>query len=258
MFAKLGSDLKKPDATTEITQDNFKQIVWPLPVDSLMYVGRGRNETLKRLNILTCGDLANAQENVLTHHFGVGGKEIIDIAKGLDQSEVALYSDNAAVKSIGNGTTAIHDITTKDEFDKVAYFLCDCISTRMRKKALCSNTITLSIKDKELKWVSFSKTFASSICHTKDLFDATNQLFQKNWKISTPIRAIRIACSNLLSDKSARQLDLFSSESTFNKKTKEEESIDKIRDKYGVSGIKKALLLNTEDLIRTVEDDEFY
>ncbi len=258
MFAKLGSDLKKPDATTEITRDNFKQIVWPLPVDSLMYVGRNRNQTLKKLNILTCGDLAHAKEDVLTHFFGIGGKEIIDIARGLDTSGVALYNDNAAVKSIGNGTTAIHDITQKDDFDKVAYYLCDCISTRMRKKALCGNTITLSIKDKDLKWVSFSKTFPNPICHTKELFDEVNNIYTKNWKVSTPIRAIRVACSNLLSDKSARQIDLFSPIATFDKKTKEEESIDKIREKYGTAGIKKALLLNTEDLIRTVEEDEFY
>ena len=258
MFAKLGSDLKKPDATTVITKENFKEIVWPLPANALMYVGRSRNEVLKKLNILTCRDLAAADEKILTHYFGVGGKEIIDIANGKDTTEVAYFDDNTAVKSIGNGTTAIHDITTEDEFKKIAYFLCDSISTRMRKKSLCSSTITLSIRDSSLKWVSFSKTFTSPICHTKDLFDNTLKIYKANWKQGTPIRSIRIACSNLLSDKFNEQLDLFSSQSLNTKKTNEEKSIDKIRDKYGDVSIKKALLLQSDDLIRTVDDDEFY
>ncbi len=258
MFAKLGSDLKKPDGTTEITKENFKEVVWKLPADSLMYVGRRRNEVLKKLNIHTCKDLAYADEKVLTHYFGVGGKEIIDIAKGLDKTEVAYFNDNTAIKSIGNGTTAIHDITSEEDFKKIAYHLCDCISARMRKKSLCANTITLSIKDSSLKWVSFSKTFTTTICHTKDLFEAAITLYTINWKSSTPIRAIRIACSNLLSDKENFQLDLFHTESIDKRKTCEESSIDKIREKYGINGIKKALLLNTEDLIRTIEEDEFY
>ncbi len=258
MFAKLGSDLKKPDGTTEITKDNYKDIVWKLPASSLMYVGRNRYEVLKKLNILTCKDLALADEGVLTHYFGVGGKEIKDIANGLDKTEVAYFDDNTAIKSIGNGTTAIYDITTKEDFRKIAYYLCDSISTRMRKKALCGSTITLSIRDSLLKWVSFSKTFPNTLCHTQDIYNAVNALYDKNWKQSNPIHSIRVACSNLLGDKSDRQLDLFSTINTYDKQTKEEESIDKIREKYGSNGIKKALLLNTCDLIRSIEEDEFY
>ena len=258
MFAKLGSDLKKPDGTTEITRENFRDIVWKLPADSLMYVGRRRSEVLKKLNIITGEDLAKADEKVLSHYFGVGGKEIIDIANGIDNTEVSIFGDNTAIKSIGNGTTAIHDITSEDEFRKIAYFLCDSISSRMRKQSLCGSTITLSIRDSSLKWVSFSKTFPSPICHTKDLFDATMKIYKTNWKIANAIRSMRISCSNLLSDDFDRQIDLFSTIATDTKKTNEEKSIDKIREKYGDMGIKKALLLNTEDLIRTEDDDEFY
>ena len=258
MFAKLGSDLKKPDATTEITKENFKDIVWKQPASSLMFVGRHRTEVLKKLNIHTCKELAMADEKVLTHYFGLGGKEIIDIANGKDFSQVAYAGDNTAIKSIGNGTTAIHDITTLDDFKKVAYYLCDCISTRMRKKNLCCHTINIAIKDTQLKWVSFSKTTQTAICHADQIFDTVNKLFAKNWQLSTPIRAIRIACSNLLSNKDYTQLDMFTSLNIYKKKDNEEESIDKIREKYGTSCIKKALILNTDDLIRTVEEDEFY
>lgn len=258
MFAKLGSDLKKPDATTEITKENFKDIVWKQPANALMFVGRRRNEVLKKLNIITCKDLAMADEKVLSHYFGVGGKEIIDIANGKDVTEVASFDDNTAIKSIGNGTTAIHDITTEEDFRKIAYFLCDSISGRMRKKSLCGATITLSIRDSGLKWVSFSKTYPSPICHTKDLFDCVMKIYKANWKTGTPIRSMRVACSNLLSDDFDRQLDLFSTAQKDTKKTNEEQSIDKIREKYGSFGIQKALLLNTNDLIRTVDDDEFY
>lgn len=258
MFAKLGSDLKKPDATTEITKENFRQIVWPLPASSLMYIGRHREQTLKKLNINTCRDLAYADEKILTHYFGINGKEIVDIARGLDKSEVALYGDNAEVKSIGNGTTAIHDITSRDEFNKITYYLCDSVMTRMRKKMFAAETLTLSIKDSDLSWVSYSKSYTTPISNTKDMYEKACALYEKNWKTLKPIRAVRVACSNLISDSSSIQFDMFTSEKTTKRKQNEEKSIDKVREKYGSNGIKKALLMNTDNLIRTTSDDEFY
>lgn len=258
MFAKLGSDLKKPDATTEITKENFRDVVWPLPASVLMFVGRHREQTLKKLNINTCRDLAYADKSVLEHYFGVNGKEIIDIARGLDKTEVALYGDTDAIKSIGNGTTTIHDITTKEDFAKVTYYLCDSVMSRMRKKALASLTLTLSIKDNELNWVSFSSSFHTPITNTQDMYKKALALYSKNWKSAKPIRAIRISCSNLIGDKDNTQLDMFSDKLQSQRKQDEEKSIDLVRSKYGSNGIKKALLLNTDDLIRTTKDDEFY
>ena len=105
VFAKLGSDYKKPDATTVITRENYRQIVWPLPVTDLLYVGRAAAHTFQRFNIRTIGDLANFDRDALFSLLGKTGAQLHDFASGADRSPVAPASQSTPPKSVGNGCT---------------------------------------------------------------------------------------------------------------------------------------------------------
>ncbi|MEG2454505.1 MAG: DNA polymerase IV, partial [Clostridia bacterium] len=136
IFAKLGSDYKKPDATTVITRENYKQLVWPLPILELLMIGKSSAERLKKLNINTIGDLAKTDRTLLNRHFGIVADKMIDNASGIEREEVKLYYDNHIPKSVGHGTTTSKDITNVDSAKVVIYALSEMVATRLRKYGL--------------------------------------------------------------------------------------------------------------------------
>ena len=152
-FAKLGSDYKKPDATTEITTLNFREIVWNMPVGNLLYVGRKSRALFEKLSIKTIGDLAAFDIEVLRAHIGVTAEQLILAARGEDTDEVASYENRSVVKSVGNGTTVPHDLMNFKEAQRVMYLLCEEVAFRMRKKGFKAFTVSLSIKNTALNWV---------------------------------------------------------------------------------------------------------
>ena len=253
MFAKLGSDLKKPDATTVISKENYKSVVYPLPVESLMFVGRSRLGQLHRLNIKTVKDLANSNEQTLTHYFGVGGKQLLDIAQGKDDSEVSDYENLKAIKSIGNGLTATKDIDNYEEAVQLIYYLAENVSHRLREHNLAGLCVNFDIKDNLLKSFSCSKTISRPINNTKEIACECIKLLNKSWNFNTrqtKIRAIRIAVSTLTSDNECGQLDLFSNFEDQQRLKKQDKGIDKIRAKYGYNTIKRGVLVENKKIIR--------
>ena len=161
-FAKLGSDLKKPDATTVITKDNFKEVVWPLPVSSLLGVGRKTNEKLKEKLIYTVGDLANTKKDRLIMLFGKNGGYLYDAANGLEDDEVQKYEELDEVKSISHGITTVKDLSNDDEVWKVMLELAQEIGLKLRSKKLRANGVSVSIRDEKLYWAQFQEKFRTS------------------------------------------------------------------------------------------------
>lgn len=255
-FAKLGSDLKKPDATTVITRENFRDKIWNLPANTLIFIGKRTYLKLNKLNIFTIKDLAYANEATLTQHFGVLGKQYKLIASGEDCTEISYQNSLEETKSVGNGMTAIRDLKTREEVEIMVLTLAEKVTFRMRQAGLLGKTATLTMRNSDLTHNSHSTTTQTPIDNASDFSKLCMQIFDKYWgnEKQFSFRSVRVSMSNLVRADSAQQIDLFN----FNKSEKMRklnESLDKIRDKYGYYAVRRAKTIE-RDFINYFEVDE--
>ena len=255
-FAKLGSDLKKPDATTVISKENFKKKIWDMPADVLIFIGKRTYLKLQKLNIHTIGDLANADENLLKQQFGILGPQYKRIASGQDDTEITHQDFLDETKSVGNGMTAIRDLNTREEVEILVLTLAEKVTFRMRQAHLSGRTARLSIRNSDLTHKSHSITRNNPIDNASDFAKMCMELFDKYWSHLAPysIRSIRISMSNLTQTDTAQQIDLFDFEKTAKLK-KLNQSLDTIRDKYGYYAVRRAKTIE-RDFINYFEVDE--
>ena len=253
-FAKLGSDLKKPDATTVISKENFQQKIWDLPANSLIFIGKKTYEKLKTFNIITIGDLAKADEKFLTSQFGVLGKQYKLVANGQDTTQVMHQDYLDKTKSIGNGTTAIRDLRTKEEIEAMIFMLAEKVTYRMREAGLVGRTAHLSLRNSDLTFSGHSITKPDytddSLEFAKMCMEILNTFYKQD-KFS--VRSVRISLSNLEYKEKSQQINIFN----FKQKEKENrlnKSIDAIRQKYGYYAVRRAKTLN-RDFINYYESD---
>jgi len=256
-FAKLGSDYKKPDATTEITADNFRKLVWTMPVGNLLNVGRKSRMLFEKLNIKTIGDLATFDVDILRTHIGsVNADHLVSAARGEETDDVTSFTDSSIVKSVGNGTTVPRDLVTFKEAHQVMYLLCEEVAYRMRKKGLKAFTMSLSIKDTDMHWVGAQESVDEASNSVRTLLEVAEKIFHKLWK-KEPIRALRVAASNLTTDKRI-QLSLFHDGAGEDRNDKLSEVFDSVRRKYGTGAINYGTLLGTDfDLEFEVVDEAY-
>lgn len=248
VFAKLASDYKKPDAITVISRDNFKQIVYPLPASDLLYVGRKTTEELLKIGVRTIGELAQTSKDLLKHKLGKMGEMLSDYANGLDASEVCA-DDNHEVKSIGNGFTFKHDLTTREDCRIGIDFLCEEIGVRLRSKSLKCNTVALTIKDTRLKSIQRQRPLKNASDITKEISALAYEILCDEWCESIPIRMLTVTVTGLIDAASSfTQLDLFSNgeELARDKDKKKEETVDEIRKKFGSSSISSGAFYDTD------------
>lgn len=152
IFAKLGSDMKKPDATTIIEKNHFKEVVWKLPVQDLLYVGRATHKKLKRKGINTIGDLANTNPENLRFWLGKMGVVLWQFANGLDTSPVSNIGAKSMIKTVGNSTTAPRDLITDEDIKITLMLLAESVSARLREYNFICHTVQIGIRDNELNW----------------------------------------------------------------------------------------------------------
>ncbi len=244
-FAKLGSDMKKPDAVTQIPYSTFKKQTYHLPLNSIIGIGKKLEVHLNKMNIYTLGDLANYDEKVIKKRFGVVGENLQKKLQGIGDDEIASAFDIKQVKSIGNGTTTIVDIKTMDEMKSVVMFLCDEIATRLRKKKLVGCTIHIGLRKNDLTHISKTHTIENLTNTAKELYEESIKMIEKMWDKYTLIRSVRISVSNLQDETAINQLNFFDKK---NDKKQLNKAIDKIREKYGYKSI-QPLITKNEELI---------
>ncbi len=247
IFAKLGSDMKKPDAVTQIPFSTFKKQTYHLPLNSIIGIGKKLEIKLNKMNIYTLGDLANYDTKIIKAKFGVVGESLQKKLQGFDDDEIASAFDVKQVKSIGNGTTTIVDIKNMAEMKSVVMFLCDEIATRLRKKNLVGSTIHISLRTNELTWTSKSHTINNLTNTAKDIYNESIKMIEKMWDNFTLIRSVRISLSNLQDETAINQLNFFDKK---NNKKQLNKAIDKIREKYGYESI-QPLITKNEELINS-------
>jgi DNA polymerase-4 len=247
IFAKMGSEYKKPDATTVIDRNNFKELLWPMPVRELFFVGAATAEKLKKINIGTIGDLALADEVFLVDVFGKQGKQIYAYANGLDESPVALYTGDRVYKSIGNGITFKKDLIKKEDIRTALKALSDKVGSRLRANGLRCNGVKVDIKNPDFQVISRQTQIESSTDLSADIFEIALNLIESNWHSQDPIRLLTVTAINLVKGESDEQLSFFSSgEESKGSQRAVEKTIDNIRGKFGNYAIVYGGIINND------------
>lgn len=246
IFAKLGSDLKKPDAITVITRNNFKQIVYPLTIDNLLYVGRQTFKKLSKLGIITIGDMVKFGEHNLNKLLGKWGNYIYSFATGKECSEVKKIGINSVIKSIGNSTTCCKDLISIDDVKLIMGILCESVANRLRDKNLYGNVVSLGLRYNNLFGHNCERKIDSFTANSKQIFNNAIKIFH-NMNLNLPIRSISVSVSNLKS-LTYMQNDMFGELDKNLKQQSLEGVIDKIRNKYGYQSIKPAINLIDDKL----------
>ena len=251
VFAKLGSDYKKPDAQTLISQENYKSIAWNLPVQDILMVGTGAHSFFTSVGIKTIGDLAQADEKLLTAKLGKTGATLRAWANGEEDSPVKLYYETRRPESVGNGTTAEKDLTTREQCVSLITSLSERVATRLRKHSLLANGVHLSIKSNALTTRGKQSRINMPTASATDLKNAALPLLDELWRqgSSLPVRAITVTAIYLIESGEYVPTTMFEEDKTAEKHTRLEKSIDRIRDKYGYGIIKRGNL--------TIEEDDF-
>lgn len=242
IFAKLGSDMKKPDATTIIQKDNFKEFVWSLNIKELLYVGRSTRNKLYSRNINTIGDLANKDIHSLKLLLGNAWAETFwAFANGYDSSPVRKIGEESIIKSIGNSTTAPRDLRNLDDVKIIIYVLSESIAARLRAQGLKCSTVTISIRDNELYSFERQSKLSDATYTSKEIAKKAIEIFSKNYKWDRPIRSIGVRGADLVTESNNMQLDLFNPNKE--KDEKVDKIIDNIRYRFGNDAICRASML---------------
>jgi DNA polymerase-4 len=260
VLAKLGSDYKKPDATTVINRENFKSIVHPLPVSSLLYVGRKAEQTLNKLFIYTIGDLANSDENLIISRLGKTGKLIHEYANGIDNTPVKSINEADPIKSVGNGMTFKRDLQGLSDITISVNTLSDTVASRLRKYGFKCSTLQVSIKDPDFKTISRQKALPSPTYLAKEISQQALELIKASWKLNAPIRTLTITGTNLVpAHEEMLQISLFNDCNNDDERHKQEQletAIDKIREKFGTNAISFGSVINNCLGIDEPSDDD--
>ncbi|MGM9552348.1 MAG: DNA polymerase IV [Clostridia bacterium] len=237
-FAKLGSDYKKPDATTVIDRDDVETIVYPQNLNCLLFAGEKICAEFNKYGIVTIGDLARCDKSFIEKHFGKNGMLLYNYAKGNDEDKVHSVYDKEEIKSVGNSYTFPYDLTDKDDISHAFTWLSDVVSGRMRKLKVRCSVVGITIKDENFKTINRQMTISNPTNHRKDLKKYAMDLFLEVWKGNNGIRLLGITGSNLIRD-GEEQTSLFSFGED-EKKEKLETAIDSIREKFGTNAVKIA------------------
>lgn len=246
IFAKLGSDYKKPDAITLISPDNYKSIAWSLPVEDLLMVGASAKKTLYSMGIRTIGELACYNEKVLEMRLGVQGKYLHQYANGEEPDKVKKYYEKSVPESIGNGSTSTVDMQFRDECAALISALSESVATRLRQHGLWANGVHLTLKNNKLESAGKQVKLSFPIASATDLIDTALKLLDVLWneKDEQPLRAITVTAINLIGKTDYYQSSLMPEELMVKKNEELEKSVDKLRKKYGYEVITRGIILS--------------
>lgn len=210
IFAKLGSDFKKPNATTMITRDNYKQVLWPLPASDLLFVGGQRKKALSKIGIHTIGDIATAEPETLKKLLGKVGYDLWQFANGDDRS---FKPGNDKIGSIGNTITPPEDLHTIEDASTILYLIVHSICTRLKKHNMKAYCISISTKDNQFNTITRQCSVSNPTDSVNFIFNQAYALFQRHYSFINPLRSVGVRVDNLISG-DYEQFSLFEKEET--------------------------------------------
>lgn len=257
IFAKMGSEYKKPDATTVITSDNYQSILWPLPIEEMFFVGKVSAEKLRKSGIGTIGALALSPASVIKGLLGKHGEMLHSYANGLDDAPVSTGKDYQVTKSIGNSMTFRRDLLGWDDASTALTALADKVSERLRKSSVCAGGIRLEIKDPSFQTISRQRLFPTPVSNVSDLTKMAMAILLDEWMPSKPIRLLQLTAIQLTEQQTEEQLTLFAKESeTLQKQEQIGVAMDEIREKFGSSAIAFGSVLHNDIGVTSISHDK--
>jgi len=248
IFAKLGSDMKKPDAVTTISKEHYREKVWPLPVSELLYVGRATTRRLVNMNIHTIGDLANCDPELLRRWLGVNGIMLWRFANGEDHSPVMPKGYVSPIKSVGHGTTCVTDLDSEYAVWRVLYELAQDVQHRLRKHELAAQGVQITVKDNDLDYRQYQVPLPFPTQSPLDLASAGFDLFRQRYMWHKPVRALTIRGINLIPINQPLQLDIFNDAERRERRRALDNAVDDLRSRFGYQTLCAASLLGENKL----------
>ena len=245
IFAKMGSDYKKPDATTLITRENYQALLWPLPVTDLIFVGRSAAKTLGEFGIQTIGELAGTERDVLIKLLGKQGGTLYDYATGAEHAPVIPARELPPPKSVGNGLTFPRNLVGWEELQSGVTLLSDEVAVRLRQLDMKCATVNIAVRDPNFKDISRQKGLSSPTYLAREITQACMELLHTAWNPKAPVRALTVTAQTLIpAEQAGEQLDLFAPNASPKREKVEriERAMDGIRGKFGKTAITPARL----------------
>ena len=233
VFAKFGSDYRKPDAITVIDRDNYRHI---------LFVGRATQRKLYRYGILTIGDLAGTDPFFLQSVFGKIGLVLSAFARGEDRTPVAADGSEIPVKSIGNSTTTPRDLTTEQDVKMVVYMLAESVASRLRRHGFAGDVVEIYVRDGELRGFSRQHKVDMPTNISEEIAREAMRLFRENYSWERPVRSIGVRVTHLKMEDHPYQISLFTSPEWREKQLKADLAVDEIRDRFGFQAVRRGLM----------------
>lgn len=248
VFAKLGSDMKKPDGTTVISRENYKSLVWGLPVGDLLFVGHSTLDKLKRIGIESVGDLARSKLEYVSKYLGKIGENLWFYANGEDKSPVLDSRDDGDIKSVGNSVTCYRDLTSEEDVAVMLSSLCESVSERlMRYDIGRAKSISVGIRDSKLNWYAKQEKLNRPSVLSDDFFTSAMKLFNEMFDWSDSIRSLSVTVFDFAD---GEQLDINASDVEYMKRLNLMKTVGKIRDKYGAGSVRRGLSFKDRKLTK--------
>lgn len=249
IFAKLGSDMHKPDATTVISCDNFRQKIWPLPANELLFIGRSTMQRLQDYGLRTIGDVALSSPDTLHQLLGKNGDTLYAYAAGLDSAPVIPLQHESDVKSIGNSTTPAFDIADELDARRIIYLLSDNVASRLRAQHLRCRTVAVWIRSADLSSCERQMKLPAPCDLAPPIIDAAWQLLMQSWDMRRPLRSLGVRTSELVSSRADKQLSVLP-DAALLRREKLERTVDHIHARFGVDALRRCVMLSSDKVIR--------
>jgi DNA polymerase-4 len=251
VFAKLGSDMKKPDAVTIIRQDKFREIVWPLPVGELLFVGRASVKQLAKYGIHTIGDLAQSDSVFLRHIMGKHGEQVWRYANGLDNSPVMTEGTDIPAKSIGHGYTPPEDLLTEQDVWLLFLELAQKVGHKLKLHELSAQGVSIHVRDTNLHWQQWQCKLKIPTQSALTLAREAFALFKKSYVWRLNIRSLSVTAIDLIPQNTPWQLDLGTDINRLEKLERLDKCVDNLRGRFGHNCVRNACLIHKKSIRKT-------
>ncbi len=239
VFAKLGSDMKKPDGITVISQKNFKEKIWNLPISDLLFVGNKTKEKLKSIGINTIRDISFCDDERLKKLLGKNGTDLKQFALGEDRSPVVTLTENDKPKSVGKSVTCGKDFTNNAEVWKAFLSFSETLCATLKEKNMYASGVQVHIRTASLKVKEFSRTYPSATNCATTLAKRGFEVFKENYIFGEALRSVGLRAINLKEEGSYGQLDLFGTAEYNLKEEQVDNSVYNVRQKFGKESVKR-------------------
>lgn len=245
VFAKLGSDYKKPDAVTVFGREQMESVIWKLPAQALLFVGPHTEKTLEKFGIHTIGDIARMELPAMRRMLGKTGEALWTYANGLDHSPVAAAGAGEPPKTIGNSTTLPHDVTSEEEVRRVLLELAESVASRLRRQGMKAGEVQLTVKNGEFQEYQRQCRLEPAVCDARSLYKAALELYRREDR-RWAVRLLGLRAGKLV-DAGAAQMSFFANTRDLEREERLETAVDALRERFGGGSVRRGTVLEKKE-----------